>query len=265
MSDIVLYENNDGIVTITLNMPDKRNPISEIEMVEAVLEALHRADNEPDARVAILTGNGTVFSSGGNLKKMYPGEGLVDHESHKTRVNYKRGILRLPVAFEALEIPIIAAVNGPAIGAGCDLSLMCDIRIAAKSAKFAESFVKIGIIPGDGGSGLLSRAVGYSKAAEMILTGDAISAEEALACGLVSKVVEDEDLLTAATELAKRISANPNYAVRMAKRLLKTAQTASLNEELELAASMQALANATEDNQEALNAFFEKRKPVFKS
>ena len=99
----------------------------------------------------------------------------------------------------------------------------------------------------------------------MILTGDAISAEEALACGLVSKVVEDEDLLAAATELAKRISANPNYAVRMAKRLLKTAQTASLNEELELAASMQALANATEDNQEALNAFFEKRKPVFKS
>jgi enoyl-CoA hydratase/carnithine racemase len=133
----------------------------------------------------------------------------------QTRRNYKLGIQRIPLAFDALEVPIIAAVNGSAIGAGCDLACMCDIRIAAESASFAESFVKLGIIPGDGGAWLLPRAVGFSKACEMAFTGDMVKSAEALACGLVSKVVPDGELMTAARALAERIAANPPHAVRM--------------------------------------------------
>ena len=161
-------------------------------------------------------------------------------------------------------MPIIAAVNGPAIGAGLDLACMCDLRIAGKSAKFAESFVKLGIIPGDGGAWLLQRVVGFSKAAEMSLTGDMLDAEEALACGLVSRVVPDEDLLDAARALAAKIAANPPFAVRMTKRLLWEARRADLATVLEMSAAMQAVAHATGDHEEAVDAFLEKRTPQFK-
>src|SRR6476660_5615209 len=198
-----------------------------------------------NARVAILTGAGTAFSSGGNVKKMLEsGETRADLPA-QTRRNYKLGIQRIPLAFDALEVPIIAAVNGPAIGAGCDLACMCDVRIAAESAKFAESFVKLGIIPGDGGAWLLPRVVGYSKACEMAFTGDPINAAEALACGLVSRVVPDAELLTAAKALAARIAVNPPYAVRMAKRLLIEGRHSRLDTLLELSASLQALIHAT--------------------
>ena len=141
---------------------------------------------------------------------------------------------------------------------------MCDIRIAARSARFAESFVKLGIVPGDGGAWLLQRAVGYAKAAEMTLTGDMLSAEEALACGLVSRVVDDAELLGTARELAGRIAGNPPHSVRMAKRLLKEARSASLPGLLELSAAMQALSHTTDDHHEAVQAFVEKRAPAFK-
>ena len=181
----------------------------------------------------------------------------------RTRRNYKSGIQRLPLRFAALEVPVIAAGNGPAIGAGCDLACMCDLRIAGESARFAESFVKLGIIPGDGGAWLLPRVVGFSKASEMALTGDAIDAHEALSCGLVSKVVPDSELLAEARKLAARISVNPTQAVRMTKRLLWESHGTSLATLLELSAAMQALAHATDDNREAMAAFLEKRKPDF--
>jgi enoyl-CoA hydratase/carnithine racemase len=170
----------------------------------------------------------------------------------------------LPLLFQALEVPVIAAVNGPAIGAGCDLSCMCDIRIAGEGAKFAESFVKLGIIPGDGGAWLLPRIVGFSKAVELSLTGDMIDAAEAKRIGLVSEVVPDAELMTKAKEIAAKIASNPPHAVRMTKRLLREGQTADLKNILELSAAMQALAHATKDNDEAINAFIEKRKPEFK-
>jgi enoyl-CoA hydratase/carnithine racemase len=166
--------------------------------------------------------------------------------------------------FEQLEIPVIAAVNGPAMGAGCDLTCMCDLRIAGQSARFAESFVKLGIIPGDGGAWLLPRVVGFAKAAEMSLTGDALSADQALAYGLVSQVVPDAELLDAARAYANRIAANPPQAVRMTKRLLWEARQASLETVLQLSAAMQALAHTTSDNKEAMTAFVEKRPPQFK-
>ncbi|MBV9066271.1 MAG: enoyl-CoA hydratase/isomerase family protein, partial [Methylobacteriaceae bacterium] len=151
------YAEEGGIVTLTMNMPEIRNAISSPEMIDALVEACERLNADLNARVAILTGAGTAFSSGGNVKKMLQsGETRADLPA-QTRRNYKLGIQRIPLAFDALEVPIIAAVNGPAIGAGCDLACMCDIRIAAESASFAESFVKLGIIPGDGGAWLLPR------------------------------------------------------------------------------------------------------------
>jgi len=264
VSNLVLYEGDaEGIVTLTLNRPDLRNPISDQEMVEALLAAVERLDNDSDARVAILTGAGKGFSSGGNIQEMKPGGTLNKGSPVKTRSGYKRGIQRLPLAFAALEVPVIAAVNGAAIGAGCDLACMCDLRIAGESARFAESFVKLGLIAGDGGSWLLPRVIGWSKAAEMALTGDMIDAREALACGLVSQVVPDADLIDAARTLARRIAANPPHAVRMTKRLLWEGRRSDLASLLEMAAAMQAAAHSTNDHAEAVDAFLDKRPPRF--
>ncbi|MCW1385126.1 enoyl-CoA hydratase-related protein, partial [Novosphingobium sp. KCTC 2891] len=170
---------------------------------------------------------------------------------------------RLPLLFEAIEVPVIAAVNGPAIGAGCDLACMCDVRIASDKAKFAESFVKLGIVPGDGGAWLLPRIVGFSKASEMAFTGDLMDAAEALACGLVSRVVPAGELMDAARALAARIAANPPHAVRMTKRLIRESRLASLSAILEASAAAQALCHTTRDHHEAVAAFLEKRTPVF--
>lgn len=265
MTDAVLYECDDsGIVTLTLNRPEMRNPISDMEMVEALLGALDRLEADPQARVAILTGAGKGFSSGGNINEMKPGGSINTGVPVNTRAYYKGGIQRLPLAFAKLEIPFIAAVNGAAIGAGCDLTCMCDLRIAGESARFAESFVKLGLIAGDGGSWLLPRVIGWSKAAEMALTGDMIDAKEALACGLVSQVVPDDQLMDAARALASRIAANPPHAVRMTKRLLWEGRRIDLPSLLEMASAMQAAAHMTVDHAEAVAAFLEKRKPVFR-
>ena len=267
MSDApVLYSlDAQGIATITLNRAELRNPISDLDLIEALLDTLVQIEDDPKVRVAILTGAGSAFSAGGNLKAMRPDSGGLNASlPARTRRNYKSGIQRLPLAFAALEVPVIAAVNGPAIGAGLDLACMCDLRVAGESSKFAESFVKLGIIPGDGGAWLLQRIVGFSKAAEMTLTGETIDAAEALRIGLVSQVVPDADLLDAAHKLAARIACNPSFAVRMAKRLIWDAQSMSIGQVLEMSAAMQSVAHATRDNAEAIDAFLEKRKPVFK-
>jgi enoyl-CoA hydratase/carnithine racemase len=213
-------------------------------------------------RVVIITGAGTAFSAGGNVRDMqrYFDE---DIDPVRIREEYRNGIQRLPLALYNLEVPTIAAVNGHAIGAGCDLACMCDMRIAADSARFAESFVKVGIIPGDGGAWLLPRVVGMSKAAEMAFTGEAIGASEALACGLVSQVVPAGELLAAANKLAQRIAANPGRALRMTKRLLREGQHARLESLLEMSAGFQALAHKTPQHREAVLAFIEKRAPLF--
>ncbi|HEX5091739.1 MAG TPA: crotonase/enoyl-CoA hydratase family protein [Burkholderiales bacterium] len=258
------YAQDGPVVTLTINLPDLRNAISGADIIEALVAACERMNADLSVRAAILTGAGTAFSSGGNVKKMHDGGGLGGGLPAQTRRNYKLGIQRIPLAFDGLEVPIIAAVNGPAIGAGCDLACMCDVRIAAESARFAESFVKLGIVAGDGGAWLLPRVVGYSKACEMAFTGDLLSAAEALACGLVSKVVPDAELMGEARRLAERIAANPPHAVRMTKRLIKEGQHVQLATLLELSAGMQSLAHATADHKEAVAAFLEKRKPGFK-
>jgi len=263
MSDPVLYEQDGSVVTLTLNKPEVRNAISDMDMVDALVAAAARIDADSDVRVAILTGAGTAFSSGGNIKTMRAPGGLGTGAPTAIRDKYRRGIQRIPLALYALEVPLIAAVNGAAIGAGCDLALLCDIRIAGESARFAESFVKLGIIPGDGGAWLLPRVVGLSKACEMAFTGDSIDAQEALACGLVSRVVPDSDLMDAARALAARIAANPPHALRLTKRLIHEGQHTRLDTLLELSAALQALAHHTTDHQEAMHAALEKRPPVF--
>lgn len=262
---MLLHHRDGSILTVTLNLPEKRNPISDLDMVEALIAAMEAADRDIGVRCVILTGAGSAFSSGGDLKQMKPDAGpLRASKPYETRRNYKYGIQRLPLMFQALEVPVIAAVNGPAIGAGLDLATMCDVRVAAESARFAESFVKLGITPGDGGAWLLPRIVGFSRATELALTGEMIGADEALKIGLVSHVVPDAELMAKANEIADKIASNPPHAVRMTKRLLREGQTTDLKNILELSAAMQALAHATKDNDEAINAFVEKRKPEFK-
>lgn len=261
---MLLQQRDGAILTVTLNLPEKRNPISDNDMVDALCAAMETADKDIDVRCVILTGAGSAFSSGGDLKQMAPDVGsLRSSRPVQTRRNYKYGIQRLPMLFQALEVPVIAAVNGPAIGAGCDLACMCDIRIASENARFAESFVKLGIIPGDGGAWLLPRIVGFSKATELALTGEQIDAQEARRIGLVSDVVAADELLAAAKVIADKIAANPPHAVRMTKRLLREGQTADLKNILEMSAAMQAIVHATSDNDEAINAFLEKRAPNF--
>jgi enoyl-CoA hydratase/carnithine racemase len=263
MTDILLSSFEEGILTLTINKPEVRNPISSTEMIDALCSAIDAADRDLNCRVVILTGAGSAFSSGGEIATMRLGGGLNDSVAPQTRRNYRHGIQRLPILFESIEVPVIAAVNGPAIGAGCDLTCMCDIRIASERAKFAESFVKLGIVPGDGGAWLLPRVVGWSKASEMAFTGQMIDAAEALACGLVSRVVAPEALMDEAMALARQIAANPPHAVRMAKRLIRESRLASLSTILEASAAAQALCHTTQDHAEAVNAFLEKREPKF--
>jgi enoyl-CoA hydratase/carnithine racemase len=264
MMEPVLFQQDGAIATITLNLPERRNPVSERATVDGLVAALERIDADGSVRVAILTGAGTAFSSGGDLRKMHEEAEGRARAPALTPHYYKHGIQRIPLAFERLDVPIVAAVNGAAIGAGLDLACMCDLRIAAESARFAESFVKVGIIAGDGGAWLLPRVVGYAKACEMALTGDMIGAAEAVACGLVSRVVPDAELMDAARALAMRIAVNPPHAVRMTKRLLKEGRHVRMDTLLDMAAAMQSLAHATADHREAVAAFLEKRTPVFK-
>ena len=262
MTNFLTYEQTGAIVTLTMNQPEARNPLTGNSAVAEFLAACARISDDPSVKVVVLTGAGTAFSTGGNVKDMRRFFEQ-DIPAIDIRDEYRGGIQRLPLALYNLEVPTIAAVNGPAIGAGCDLACMCDMRLASKTAIFAESFVKVGIIPGDGGAWLLPRVVGQSKAAEMAFTGDAIDATEALRCGLVSAVTEPEDLLEAAYALARRIAVNPGPTLRLTKKLMREGQYLRLDSLLELSAAFQALAHKTPQHEEAVTAFIEKRKPRF--
>lgn len=262
MSSFLKVDKNGAVVTLTMNQPEVRNALTGNTAVEEFIEACAQIAADESVRAVILTATGKVFSSGGNIRDMsrYLGDAI---KPGRIRQDYREGIQRLPLALYNLDVPTIAAVNGPAIGAGCDLACMCDIRIASERASFAESFVKMGLVPGDGGAWLLPRVVGLSRAAEMTFTGDSLCAAEALAYGLVSRVVPHDDLLAEAERLAQRIAANPGQALRMAKRLLREGQHLRLDSLLELSAGFQALAHKTSQHEEAVNAFLEKRAPDF--
>lgn len=262
MADFLLYEQEGAIVTLTMNEPERRNPLTGNTAVADFLTAIDRIHNDRGVRAVILTGAGSAFSSGGDIRNMErQASGNVD--GVQIRHEYRTGIQRLPLALFNLEVPVIAAVNGAALGAGLDLACMCDIRIASEHAKFAESFVKLGIVAGDGGAWLLPRLIGLARASELSFTGEVIGAEQALAWGLVSRVVPTDQLLPAANEVAHRIAANPPHAVRLTKRLIREAMHTRLDTLLEMAATFQALSHLTDDHREAVAAFLAKRTPVF--
>lgn len=257
-------ERHGAVVLLTLDRPETRNALSG-EVCFADFERVFQELNaDLSVRAAVLTGAGTAFCSGGNVAEMRDRTGMFGGTPAQIAQNYRQGIQRIPRAFQMLQVPIIAAVNGPAIGAGNDLACMCDVRIASSSARFAESFVKVGIVPGDGGCWFLPRVVGFSRAAELALTGEAIDAQEALRIGLVSRVVEPAQLLQEALALAARMAANPPQVLRWTKQLLLQARTGTLSEALEAAAHFQGQAHHTADHAEAVASFFEKRPPVFK-
>jgi enoyl-CoA hydratase/carnithine racemase len=207
----------------------------------------------------VLTGAGAAFSSGGNVREMSERSGIFGGEVQQIQDQYRRGIQRIPLAMEAAEIPLIAAINGPAIGAGFDLACMCDLRLGSAKAVMGETFVNLGIIPGDGGAWFLQRLIGYQRAAELTLTGRLVSAQEALGLGILLEITEPDQLLVRALELAGQIASKPPRAVRMTKRLLKHAQRGALPDFLDLCACFQGMAHHTDDHIEAINAFMEKR------
>ena len=260
MTPFLLYQQDGPVVTLTLNAPDTRNVLTGNSAPDEFSEACARINGDASVRAVILTGAGAAFSAGGNLKDM---QQMFDWSPDRLRNWYRTGVQRLALAVYHLEVPVICAVNGPAIGAGCDLTTMCDIRIASEQATFAESFIRVGLLPGDGGAWLLPRVVGKAVAAELTFTGRTVDAREALAIGLVSRVVAHEQLLAEARALAEQIAAQPGVTLRMAKKLLRAGERLDFAPLLEMSAWLQALAHKTPHHREAVDAFVQKRPPDF--
>lgn len=262
MLESIIYEQDHRVVTITLNRPDTRNALSG-DLIDGLINALEKANRDKNVGCVILTGAGKSFSSGGNLQEIKNMTTKDNMSQSQLEDWYRFGIQKIPLTMNAIDVPIVAAVNGHAIGAGNDLCTMCDIRIAGEDAKFSESFLRIGIIPGDGGSWFLPKIIGLSRAAEMILTCDVLDAEKALNWGLVSQIVKNEELIIQAKKIANKIASQPPEATRRAKRLLRMSQNVSLDNALEMAASQQSILQMMDDHREALDALIEKRKPKY--
>lgn len=256
----VLFEVKGPVAILTLNRPDIRNAFTDQATIDEMIDVINRVQKDENLKCLILTGAGTAFSAGGNVKDMYHRQGMFAGDPDQVRSNYRNGIQRIPLAIQGLTVPTIAAVNGPAIGAGCDLTCMCDIRIASENARFGETFVAVGLIPGDGGAYFLPRAVGFAKALELAFTCRVIDAEEALRIGLVSEVVSADKLMERSMEIALQIAKQPGRILRLAKRLFYLSQGKTLEESLELSAAYQALCHHSPEHMAALEAFFDQQK-----
>lgn len=264
MTDAVLRVDRDAsVVTLTIDDPATRNGLTPA-LTRSLVAACADIDADLGVKCVILTGAGDVFCAGGNIKAMYARTGHFAGNAAEIRRSYQSGVQTIARALYALETPIIAAVNGAAIGAGLDFAAMCPIRIASDNATFAESFIKLGLTSAAGGAWFLPRAIGASAAAEMTLTGDTIDASSALALGLVSRVTSRADLLPQARDLAERIARHPAHSIRLNTRLLRESARLDLSTSLEIAAGMQAVVQQTEDQYEAVAAAVEKRKSTFK-
>lgn len=260
----ILFERQGPVAIMTLNRPETRNAISSPEIIEEIESVCRTVNADLSVRVLVITAKDPAFSAGGNVKDMAARQGMFGGTPARIAENYRREIQRIPLAVHEVAVPTIAAVNGPAIGAGCDLALMCDMRVASEKARFGETFVSVGLIPGDGGAYFLPRAVGMARACEMTFTGEIIDARKAQAIGLVNDVAPHDQFLDRALDLARKIAAKPPEALRLAKRLLYAGQSLNLRQLLDYSASCQALCHHTEDHFEALSAMFEKRDPVFR-
>jgi enoyl-CoA hydratase/carnithine racemase len=255
----VLYHVDGPIAVITLNRPEVKNTFS-TEMITLWRQFLEEARADAKVRVVIVTGKGDTFCSGGDIRDMSEGK-LQLWEMKKF---LWEGVHRIALTLEDLDKPVLAAINGAAMGAGLDMALMCDLRVCSDQAKLSESYILLGLVPGDGGAYFLPRLVGLGKALELLLTGDILSPEEALEIGLVNRVVPDDQLMEETKKLAEKIASKPPIAVRMMKRAVYQAQSSTLRSHLDYISSQLALLSETQDHKEAAKAFLEKRKPVFK-
>jgi len=259
--ECLLYEVKDGIATLTLNRPERLNALGGT-LRQDLHDALTRAGADPEVRVMVVTGAGKGFCSGGDVKAM--GEAKAGQRERPLLEKITPGRDRTLLAMREAPQPIIAAVNGAAAGAGMNLALGCDLRIASTAAKFTQAFVKRGLHPDWGGTYFLPRVVGMAKACEMIFTGEVIDAAEALRLGIVSRVVAPEELLPTAYEVARRIAAGPPVAIRLAKRSLYANEDLDLRGALQMETMAQNICFETEDATEGIRAFGEKRAPIFK-
>lgn len=252
-----------NILWLTLNNPEQSNAISS-EMISSLTMVLKHADSDPAVRVMVITGEGPHFCAGGDVKAMESKTGMFAGEGNELRVRYMHGIQQIPKTIEDLSKPVIAMVNGAAVGAGCDLSMMCDLRIGTAKSKFAETFTKLNLVPGDGGTFVLQRVIGYSKAMQMFLTGDFVEGAKALEWGLLNYLVDEASLEAETERLAQRIAGNGPSAVQMTKKAMKISYLHDLGTSLDLLAAFQGIAQRTEDHFEALQAAKEKRPAQFK-
>jgi enoyl-CoA hydratase/carnithine racemase len=260
---LLTIERRGKVVVLTFNRPDTMNPLGATGDGDEVAQACADINADGSVRCVVLTGAGRAFSAGGDIKAMQARTGSFAGSGVEIRERYRGNIHRLVRAIYNLEVPSIAAVNGPAIGLGCDVACMTDIRIAADSARFGVTFLKLGLIPGDGGAWLLPRTIGMSRAAELLFTGDVIDAATAAQWGLVSRVVPRDQLMDEALGLANRIAEQPPHALRLAKSLLKHGQSTSYDTLMEMSAAAQAISHLTEDHAEGVSALVEKRRPKF--
>ncbi len=260
---MITTELRGPIAILTLNRPDAMNALGAPGDGDQVAAACEAINANQAIRCVILTGAGRAFSAGGDVKAMKAREGAFAGGGVGIRDNYKNNIHRIVRSIYGLEVPCVAAVNGAAIGLGCDVACMADIRIASDTARFGVTFLKLGLIPGDGGAWLLPRTIGMSRAAELLFTGDVIDAATAEKWGLVSKAVPHETLMDEAMALATRIAQQPPHALRLAKSLLKHGQTTSYDTLMEMSAAAQAISHLTRDHMEGVKALLEKRPAVF--
>ncbi|WP_167073697.1 crotonase/enoyl-CoA hydratase family protein [Sphingomonas vulcanisoli] len=257
------WEVEQNIARIWLNRPERRNPLALAGDGHAAKAMCDELNGDPAIRCAILTGDGSAFSAGGDIHAMRSKEGMFAGSGMALREAYRNNVHGIVRALYALDMPLIAAVNGPAVGLGCDIVCLADIRIAAATATFSVPFLKLGLLPGDGGAWLLPRAIGMSRAAELFFTGDSIDAETAALWGLVSRVVPLGRLTAEAERLAQKIASMPPHALRIAKSLMRAGQSASFDTLLEMSATTQALAHYSADHKEGIEALIDRRPPTF--
>ena len=254
----------ERVAVLTFQRDDVRNALTGTSLAEDIINTVKWVNGEDRVSVLVITGAGSAFSSGGNVKEMQSQSGIFGGSPVQVQDQYRRGIQQIPLVLHKAEVPVIAAVNGPAIGAGFDLANMCDMRIASTRAKVGETFINLGITPGDGGAWFMQRLIGYQRAAELSFTGRVVEAAEALTLGIFLEVVEPEELMPRVMELARLIASKPPVTLRLTKRMMKLAQRSDLPDFLDLCACFQSFAHHTDDHIEAVNAFLDKREPRYK-
>ncbi len=255
------YEVIERVAWLRLNRPEQKNAFT-IKMIDEWVRWLEEASTDDNVGAIVVTGNGDSFCAGGDLS-------LIKRVNSEGKgLGWKnllwRHVHRIALTLEAIDKPVIAAVNGSAVGAGMDMALMCDMRFAAKSAQFSEGYIRIGAVPGDGGCFFLPRLVGVAKALELLLSGDFIDANEAMRIGLVNRVHDDSELIEATQAFAQQIASNSPIASRLIKRATYQSMRMDLRASLDLVSSHMGIVQMTEDAAEALSAFQEKRKPRFR-